>query len=590
MTSRSATVIAACILATATIVPAAGPRPTPPAPPARPGTVPPPTTIAPPAASASPLRPLREYRTQEGSRNNPANPLWGSAGKPFIRITTVGYTDGAASPSGTDRPNPRAISNAVCAQSASIQNRRGYTDFVWQWGQFLDHDLTETPVIDPAEPMPIAVPKGDPYFDPRGTGTATIGFTRSFHETVNGVRQQVNDLTNFIDASMVYGSDDTRARALRTLDGTGRLKTSDGNMLPLNVDGLENFPPGAAFYVAGDVRVNEQIALTSLQTLFLREHNFWADQIRKGAVNPGESSATPLGSPRPRSTAQHPPVATPPPPLDDEAIYQLARAIVGAEIQCITYREFLPVLLGPGVIPPYRGYNPKVDPRIANEFAVAGYRLGHSMLSPTLLRLDRTGKPIAAGNITLENAFFAGDEIAANGGIDTILRGLAAQRAQELDPFLIDGVRNFLFGPPGAGGFDLASLNIQRGRDHGLGSYNQVRRDLGLRPARTFADVSSNAEIRSRLASVYTSPDQMDPWVGFLSEDHIPGAIVGESLMLILADQFTALRDGDRFWYQNHLTPELQRLVEKQTLATIIRRNTTIREEIQDNVFLVRPR
>ena len=65
------------------------------------------------------------------------------------------------------------------------------------------------------------------------------------------------------------------------------------------------------------------------------------------------------------------------------------------------------------------------------------------------------------------------------GGIAPVLRGLAAQVQQSVDTQIVPDVRNFLFGPPGAGGLDLASLNIQRGRDHGLSDYNSMREASG---------------------------------------------------------------------------------------------------------------
>ncbi len=254
---------------------------------------------------------------------------------------------------------------------------------------------------------------------------------------------------------------------------------------------------------------------------------------------------------------------------------------------CIRDR-FLPALLGPGAPAPYRGYRPEVDARIANEFSTAAYRFGHSALSPTLLRLDAAGAEVAEGHLALRDAFFAPQRLTDEGGIEPVLRGLASQVCQDVDPLVIDDVRNFLFGPPGAGGFDLASLNIQRGRDHGLPSYNAVRRALGLRPARNFGDVSSRPEIRRRLREAYGAVEDIDLWVGGLAEDPLPGAMVGEVVGLILKDQFEALRDGDRFWYQRVLSRQEQRQVESTRLADIIRRNTSIGAEIPDDVFHVR--
>ncbi|MFZ4767673.1 MAG: peroxidase family protein, partial [Roseimicrobium sp.] len=458
-------------------------------------------------------------------------------------------------------PSARAVSNAVAAQSASKLNRRGATDFIWQWGQFLDHDLDETPTAVPSEPFAIAVPKGDPQFDPASTGTKTIPLSRSGYDTVNGVRQQVSEITAYIDASMVYGSDDARAFALRTLDGTGRLKVTanatHGDLLPFNTDGLDSAPP--VFFVAGDIRVNEQSGLIAIQTLFLREHNHWADVYK--AANPSAS---------------------------DEEVYQFARLLVSGEIQAITYREFLPILLGPNALPPYRGYRPTVNVAISNEFATAAYRLGHSLLSPTLLRLNAQNQTIAAGNLSLAASFFNPAAI-VNDGIDPILRGLAKQQAQELDNMIVDEVRNFLFGAPGSGGLDLASLNIQRGRDHGLPTLAAMRAALRLRPVARFTDVNPDPAVANRLAAVYSSPANIDLWIGGLSEPQKPGAMIGETFHRILVDQFTRLRDGDRFWYEAHLPAELVRLVDQQTLWHIIRRNTGIRDELPRNVWQVQP-
>lgn len=508
-----------------------------------------------------PARFPAEFRPITGAGTNPAHPDWGNANTPFLRLAPAAYGDGVDSPAGANRPSPRAVSNAVVAQSRLIPNARGASAMVWQWGQFLDHDLDLSPVATPAEEFDVPVPAGDPSFDPAGTGNAVIALDRTlFLRDAAGIRQQVNDLTAFIDGSQVYGADETRARALRTFVG-GRMKTGEGNLLPFNVDGLANAPaPSANFFVAGDFRVNEQVGLMAIQTLFLREHNYWADQIRRGE-----------------------------PTLTDEQIYQRARAMVGAEIQAITYREFLPVLLGPNALRPYRGYRPDVNPGIANEFATAAYRVGHTMLSPTLPRRNADGGAHAAGELSLVASFFNVGEITTH-GIEPILSGLTFQVGQEVDRHLVDEVRNFLFGAPGSPGFDLASLNIQRGRDHRLPGYNAMRRALGLPGFARFTDLTPDRAASDSLAKVYASVEDIDLWVGGLVEPHVPGAMVGPTFHAILRDQFERLRDGDRFWYQSYLPAEWARVVEQQTLATILRRNAVTAWKYPDNAFVVAPK
>ena len=499
-----------------------------------------------------------EYRTIDGAGNNQTNPTWGATGTAFMRMCAPDYADGAHAPAGANRPSAREVSNLISAQSASMPNADKVSDYIWMWGQFLDHDVTETPVASPSQPMDIAVPMADAWFDPNGTGSVTIPLDRSAYDVVLGVRQQVNLITAYIDASNVYGSDALRANELRTLDGTGRLKMSAGDLLPYNVNGFPNaMSNDASFFLAGDIRANEHVALTAMHTLFVREHNFWAKRL------------VALGM------------------TDVEQIYQSVRALVAAEMQAITYREFLPTLLGRGAIAPYAGYNPTVDASIANEFATAGFRVGHTMLSPKLLRVMRDGSTYSGGDLPLPSAFFNVSEL-TKVGIDPYLRGLNMQRAQQIDGLVVDEVRNFLFGPPGAGGFDLASLNIQRGRDHGIPCYNDVRQAMGQTKAQSFADISADPAVQARLAQTYASVDAVDAWIGLLSEDHAPGAGVGPTLRTLLADQFQRLRDGDRFWYEAYMPSMMVGFIEKQTLAEIIRRNTGIGAELPNDVFHVK--
>jgi hypothetical protein len=507
-------------------------------------------------------QPPAGFRSIDGWNNNPNQPSMGSAHSQLLRIAATAYADGAASLAGTDRPSARMISNIVCTQNRSQPNAAGATDFLWQWGQFLDHDLDLTDGADPAEPAHIQVPTGDPFFDPQSTGTQTISLNRSFWDSETGThannpRQQVNEITHWIDASNVYGSDAMRASALRTNDGSGKLKTSAGDLLPFNTEGLANAGgPSPELFLAGDVRANEQVGLLAMHTLFVREHNRLAENI--SANNPN---------------------------MTGEEIYQRARNIVCGQMQAITYYEYLPTLLGRDALRPYNGYRPQVDASIANEFSTAAYRYGHSALSPQLLRLDENMEEVEAGHLPLRNAFFSPSRLVDEGGIDPILRGLSAQVCQDVDNFIIDDVRNFLFGPPGSGGFDLASLNIQRGRDHGLASYNDMRVAFGLAPKTTFEDINPDPVVARRLRDAYGSVDLIDAWVGGLAEAKHNNAMVGELVFTVLRDQFEALRDGDRFWFERTLPPELAREVRETRLSNIIRRNTQIGDELPRNVF-----
>ena len=421
------------------------------------------------------------------------------------------------------------------------------------------------------ETAPIEVPSGDPFFDPEGAGTVTLGFTRSiFDESVGAglPRQQENVLTAWLDGSGVYGSNRERADALRTFEG-GLMKTSPGNLLPLNTLGLQNedaldLPPETLF-VAGDIRVNEQIGLFAMHALFVREHNTIAMAIHR--ANPC---------------------------LSDEEIYQRARRIVAAEIQAITYNEFLPTLLGEGALSPYTGYDPTVDGSLLTEFSSAGFRLGHTMLSPRIALVDDDGNFVEGGTIGLREAFFV-PETFASVGLGPVLNGLSAQPMQKVDLLVIDDVRNFLFGDPGMGGRDLPSINIQRGRDHGIPGFNIVRSSLGLDRYQTFEDLTGETELAAKMASIYDSIEDVDLWIGLLAEPLMDGASVGETLSSLLVLQFEKLRDGDRFFYLNDEDVEFilgeigltmgEFESEFSRLGNMIVRNTDL-TSLQDNVFL----
>ncbi len=499
-----------------------------------------------------------EFRTIDGTGNNPMNPTWGAAGTPLMRMMSSSYpiADGSI-PARADGPSARAVSNALCASPGDLPNPINASDFLWQWGQFLDHDIDETPVG--AETLDIPVPAGDVWFDPMNTGTQVIGMNRSAYELDgDGERQNFNNITAFIDASNVYGSEDERAHALRTNDGTGMLRTSAGDLLPFNTDGLPNAPTSMdpTMFLAGDIRVSEQAGLICMHTLFVREHNYWAQQM-----------------------------AIQFPAADGNELFERARAIVAAEMQAITFNEFLPVLVGADSMGAYMGYDPTKQPMIANEFANAAYRMGHTMLSPMLRRLEATDQTVAAGDLPLQGAFF-NPSLIVDEGIDSILRGLASQPAQAIDTFVIDDVRNFLFGPPGAGGFDLASLNIQRGRDHGLPDLNSLRVTMGLAPHASLSDISDDPSIDAGFESVYSNVDEVDPWVGLLAEPKAAGSLLGETLHKVIVDQFDRVRHGDRFWYETYLPADLVQLVNQQTLSVIIKRNTGIGDELSDDVFI----
>jgi peroxidase len=524
--------------------------------------------------------------------NNLANPTWGTANTDLLRVAPAAYADGLSAPALPQDPSARALSNIINnqadpndpSQNLQIVNKESLSAFAYAFGQFIDHDMDLTP--DGGASFPIAVAAGDPI------GPNPLPFTRSQFDPNTGTtnpRQQVNTVTSFLDLSQVYGSDLTRANALRTFSG-GLLKTSPGNMLPYdssvyfgtNPIDMQNQGalPLSDLFATGDVRGNENLELTALQTLYVRNHNRIAVALQKNH-----------------------------PDWSDEQLYQEARKSNIAQYQSIIYNEWIPAVLGANALPAYTGYNPKVNPSIANEFSTVAFRFGHSLLSDNIERQTNQGVDIPdvspdGATISLAQDFFDPNLLNPNGvvdpvtghttsDIDAVLKGSADDNAQAMDVLVINDVRNLLFGSFGAGGQDLIARDIQRARDNGIPGYNTLRAALGLRPVTSFAQISSDPSVQAKLRAAYgqtnghDNVNNIDAFEGGLAEDHVPGADVGPLFQAIMANQFTRLRNGDRFFYLNEsfTWEELSLFQQGNTLTKVIEANTAL-TNLQSNAFL----
>lgn len=489
-----------------------------------------------PGQAPAPRPPVAlEFRSIDGSGNNLTDLSQNSSGDSFSRIGVANFGDSQRSLV-SNLPNARTVSNIVVAattEEAETPNDRGLSGMMYAWGQFIDHDINLMK-SDGTNGISIQIPNGDPNL------SGNISLTRTTVDPLTGLA--INNVTGWIDGSMVYGSDAVTAASLRNADGY--MLTSVDNNLPI--------ANGA--FLAGDIRAQENPDLTALQTLFVREHNRQVDLLK--AAHPDWSG---------------------------DQLYNQARAIVGAEIAHITYSEFLPSLLGRGAISRYEGYDPTVNTSMNEEFAGAAFRFGHSIVSANLQRLAEDGSAVGP-DLSLKDAFFQSPtDFAANGGAAGFLRKLASDVSNELDVHIVDDLRNFL-NVPGAS-MDLAAINIQRGRDLGLGSLNQTRVALGLKAYTSFTEISSDPAIAASLQEAYGSVDKLDLWIGGLAENHGRGAMVGETFQVIIANQFEALRDGDRLWYENQgFDRRTLNQINDTQLSDLILLNTDV-EHIQNDVF-----
>jgi len=471
-----------------------------------------------------------EFRTFTGTGNNTTNQSWGSAGSNLL--TAPGASTTGVELARPDGPVARTVSTAMDS-APNETGTNGLSSMFWAWGQFIDHDITLTA-------------------EASGSGNLTLGGDMNAVDRVLQVGgAPVNEISAYLDASMVYGSDEATATNLRANDGSGRLRLGEDGNLPRDADG--NF-------LAGDIRANEQQQLTSMHTIFAREHNRIADTL---------------------ATANQ--------DWSGDRVYQEARSLVGAQVQAITYNDWLPNLLGEDGVGAYGGYDSSVNAGMTTEFSTCAFRFCHSMIPDELERLAENGDPIAQGHLQLRDGFFSPETFLEAGGADPLLRGLAAQDAMAVDAAMSSELRNFLNAGNGEDS-DLLARNIARGRDTGLADYNLLRAAYGLDPIESWGELTDDPVLAAELASLYGNTlDGLDPFLGALIETPQDGALVGALNSAIIGDQFTRLRSGDRFWYERMFEDDMLTWITERSLADIIRDNTGI-EWIQDNVFITAAR
>ena len=270
--------------------------------------------------------------------------------------------------------------------------------------------------------------------------------------------------------------------------------------------------------------------------------------------------------------------------------------MVIATLQNIIVYEYLPAFLGKE-LPPYDGYNQDVHPGISHMFQAAAFRFGHSLIPPGLYRRDgecnfiKTSMGYPA--LRLCSTWWDSSDVMTEESVEEFIMGMASQIAEREDPLLCSDVRDKLFGPMEFTRRDLGALNIMRGRDNGLTDYNTARAAYKLPKMKKWNDINptlfeNHPELLSMLISAYNGQlDNVDVYVGGMLESV---GQPGELFTAIIIDQFTRIRDADRFWFENEdneiFSKEDISYLRNITLWDIIVNTTRISpENIQKNVF-----
>ncbi|XP_076371105.1 peroxidase-like [Tachypleus tridentatus] len=523
---------------------------------------------------------VERYRTYTGVCNNMHHTSWGSTHSPFVRQLPPVYKDGISEPrvsvvDGSLLPPARMV-------SAYIHRDFDYPSsdlsvLLMSWGQFIDHDMTlAAPPRDendldfvccgiPKEQqhpncMTIDIPPGDPFYTHYRQSCMEFKRVLAGHRPgcTLGPRVHINLLTQTLDANFLYGSTEKLARELRL--GTGGLMHvwdyfRDYGLKPL-LPPLSSTPekdctarPRNLFcFNAGDERANEQIHLTVLHTMYLRDHNRIATELSR--LNPH---------------------------WDDNRIYHETRHIMAATLQHITYHEFLPMVLGEEMMSRHNlsiktqgywnGYDPDVHMGMANSFQSAAFRFGHTFIQGMIRRYNKFHEFL--GEDPLHTLLRQPFILYEPGKIDELIGGLINTPAQTYDPFITEEVTNHLFQVPSMPfGMDLVSFNLMRGREMGVPGYNFFREWCGLGRVRSFEELEPlmNNGTALKFAQLYKHPDDIDLWSGGISERRLQGSLIGPTFACIIARQFTNVKKGDRFWYENSDFPSAFTLEQLQEI------------------------
>ncbi|RNA44780.1 chorion peroxidase-like isoform X2 [Brachionus plicatilis] len=530
--------------------------------------------------------PNERFPTFDGSCNNLMQPWLGKTNTPYKRYHEPAYDDRLSVPRirsvlGGELPNPRIISRLVMSENSDIETAISHITAPFDdSGRIVDCPCNSN---NPSC-MSVNFPSNDNLLR-----MSCMKFTRSSAAFSSfdcrlGHREQLNLMTSFVDGTHIYGPSVSRSRELRSFQG-GQMRSSQPingkQYLPQAQDGAcRGTNNQIKCFASGEGRVNENLALTSMHTIFLREHNRIASQL--GRVNPR---------------------------WDDERLFAEARKIVIGILQHVVYHEWLPIIVGWNtaamfdLIPLnenryYNGYNSNINPSLSGEFASAAFRFGHTLMRSSFRRFDANDRETSAPLSLFDIIFRPAEAYNANaGGIDAIVMGLLNEPSSKYDANLAGTLQNRLFeirlGDGSVIAVDLAATNINRGRDHGIPSYNVMREKCGIKRANSFQDLQDTISIDkiNLLAKAYKHVDDIDLYPGGLSETSVNGGVVGPTFACIIANQFRDLKRGDRFYFENGPSPTAFTLdqlneIKKSSMAKLICNNFEI-NKIQPNAFML---
>jgi len=508
-----------------------------------------------------------KYRTYDGSCSNLEKPNAAAAGEPFVRFSPAQYADGISQPRQSVKGGPLPPARLLVTSLFPDHDVPDHINTlnVMQFGQNLAEDSSQKrdrrdkngDIIPcctadfkmlPAAEMskdcwPVQVSPSDFFYKAYHVTCQT--FVQCINNNTDTCWQTPVEKGNFVshvlDVHGNYGTNKDVARGMRTLDG-GKLVVQlvlGKPFLPLTDKlrrecPIDKAPENETFcFAGGDLRVNTNSGLTLNTITQRRLHNILCDRL--AVINPH---------------------------WEDETLFQEARRILGAVWQHVTYKHFLPNILGTDfmrkkglLIDNYEKccinhHDPKFNPSVAVEFNMV-WRTFHTLVPRQMHFIDENWKVYRKANI--DDFMMRSSLFKEAGVVDGLLRGLAGQQSQEFDTYMSTSMKEHLFKKNLPHGWDLFSFDVQRSQEFGVATYNVIRPLCGLKKATTFQDLSDvmSQDSIGKLSKIYKHVDDIDLYVGVLFEKHVAGAMTGPTAQCIVGEQFLNFMKGDRFHYEN---------------------------------------
>ncbi|KAJ7311206.1 hypothetical protein JRQ81_006817 [Phrynocephalus forsythii] len=479
----------------------------------------------------------------DGWYNNLVYHKHNSAGSVFSRLLPAAYADGVFQALQEPHvPNARRLSDVVAQGQSGYPAQGNRTVLGVFFGFHVLGEILETYKPScPAEFLNLPIPKGDPVFDPSGSGDVVLPFQRmqwapETGQSPNAPREQVNGVTGWLDGSAIYGPSHSWCDSLRDFSEGKLLSGEDGafpkqtratSLMWKALDPATRQSGAQGLFDFGNAKGNENPFLQAVGIVWFRYHNYWAKKL-----------ATTYS-------------------WSDELLFQHARKQVIAVYQNIVLYEWLPAFLRKKTITPYNGYKQHVDARISPEFVAASALFLGTMAPSGVYKRNSTCDIQKVVNINgslspalrLCNSYWSRENpnLKTARDVDELLLGMSSQIAEQEDNIVVDDLRDYWYGTVKYSRMDFVASWIQRARDLGLSTYNKVREFFNLKPAKEWQEiVQGNQTLLEEVSALYgNNTGRLEMLIGGLLE---PNATLFHT---IIEDQFLRLRDGDRFWFEN---------------------------------------